>query len=174
MKWNTKTISLIAVLSALGIVLRYAVAIPVIPDVVELTPSFLIPEFAGMVMGLEGGIIVGTFVGLSGALRGGEFPLIPLLGNIALGISTGIVFFFMKEDNQIRNIITIISAGIIGGFIPTFTITLAFLPWTGNAVAAAAISASIDFLQAALWAAVGLPLRKITIEYLQLEGEAVQ
>ncbi len=159
-KWDSKRIALLAVLAALGVVLR-SISVTVIPNVVELTPGFFASEFAGMVLGLEGGIIVGTITGLVGALHGGEFPLIPLIGNIALGVSTAIVYLFMKKDSRIRDILVVVSAGIIGGFLPTFTITLMFIPITSEGIALAAFSAMLDFFQAALWAIVGLPIKRI-------------
>ncbi|MGQ4832748.1 MAG: ECF transporter S component [Candidatus Asgardarchaeia archaeon] len=159
-KWNSKRIALLAVLAALGIVLR-SISITVIPDIVQLTPGFFVSEFAGMVLGLEGGIIVGAITGIVGAMQGGEFPLIPLIGNIALGVSTAIVYLFMRKDSRVRDLMVVISAGIIGGFLPTFCITLMFIPITTEGIALAAFSAMLDFFQAALWAIVGLPIKRI-------------
>ena len=132
---NAKSIALVAVLSAIGASLRYFTAIPLIPGFVELTPSFIIPILAGTWMGMRGGISVGFLVGLSGAFRGGEFPLIPLLGNVMLGIGPGLVRDVAVHEGLDLNKLNLkfalaymFASAIIGGFAPTFMVSLMFMP----------------------------------------------
>ena len=152
-------VALAATLAAIGAALRYASAIPVVPGVVEFTPSMAIPALAGMLLGISGGVTVGFVVGLSGALR--EFPLIPIIGNIMLGLGAGTVkgFLSRKKKTGLNSsrifewflYISVIS--IVGGFLPTFVITLMFLyatPW------GAALLGSFDAINAALASAVAL------------------
>ena len=116
---GNKKLAFIAILGAFGALLRYFAAITVIPGVVELSPSFLIPQLAGMLMGSIGGSLCGVIVGVTGSVRGGEFPLIPLLGNIALGLSTGIVKDFVSDEKRkLKKPLYVISGAFIGGFIP--------------------------------------------------------
>lgn len=151
-KVNTKQIAIVAVLGALGALLRYFVAITVIPGVVELTPSFLIPQLAGMLMGSLGGSLCGVIVGVAGSVRGGEFPLIPLLGNVALGFSTGIVKDIVgKERKRMKKVLYVVSGAFIGGFLPTFVISILFAP-----VFSIVFYALIDAFQAGFWAFIGV------------------
>ncbi len=161
-KMNTAMLMVIVLLSALGVILRYFVRITIIPGVVELTPSFLIPLLAGLLAGIPGGVLSGFLVGISGMAAGGEIPVLPLLGNIALGLGTAIgVLVAGKMPKIARIIIYTILGGLIGGFIPTFLITY-FLDTPVIAVCAAA--GFIDFAQAALWAFVGTILKWTIID----------
>jgi hypothetical protein len=152
---NTLPISfwtaLLALFAAIGIVLRQ-VAIPIFPPYVTLTPGFIMPLLAGIVLGPLGGAIGGIIVGLSGALW--EPFLIPLIGNIALGLSTGIPSYFRyKMSHFLWITMSILSAIFIGGFLPTFTIeTLIY----GVPFMIAAITASFDASQAGIWSGIAL------------------
>ncbi|MFW9831873.1 MAG: hypothetical protein ACFFD8_08860 [Candidatus Thorarchaeota archaeon] len=138
--------ALLALFVALGIVFRQ-IAIPTFSPFVTLTPGFIIPLLTGIVLGPLGGILCGIFVGLSGGLW--EPVLIPLIGNIALGLSTGIPTYFRHKMRPYLWIgCCIISAIIIGGFLPTFSIEVLFF-WVVPPIAA--ISASVDALQASMW-----------------------
>jgi len=159
---KTKQLAFVAVFGALGALLRYFVAITVIPGVVELSPSFLIPQLAGMLMGSIGGSLCGIIVGVAGSVRGEEFPLIPLLGNVALGLSTGIVKDFVSDEKRkLKKLLYVISGAFIGGFIPTFAISILFAP-----AFAVVFYALIDAFQASLWAFIGV----IMLEVLEKSG----
>ena len=159
---KTKQLAFVAVFSALGALLRYFVAITVIPGVVELSPSFLIPQLAGMLMGSIGGSLCGIIVGVAGSVRGEEFPLIPLLGNIALGLSTGIVKDFVSDEKiKLKKLLYVISGAFIGGFIPTFAISILFAP-----AFAVVFYALFDAFQAGLWTFIGV----IVLEVLEKSG----
>ena len=152
-------ITLLAIFSAVGIVLRQ-VAIPTFSPYVTLTPGFVMPLLTGIVLGPLGGILCGVFVGISGALW--EPFLIPLVGNIALGISTGIPTYYRNKLQ--RNgwmIACLISAVILGGFLPTFVIEVFILvvpPYS------AALPASIDAVQAGIWVLVTIILAQGVID----------
>ena len=79
---NTVALTSLAILAAMGIVVRMFVRIPVIPGLLDLTPGFLFSELGGVIGGLPGGALVGAIVGFGGAMAGGEPPLLPMLGNI--------------------------------------------------------------------------------------------
>jgi hypothetical protein len=81
-KTNTVALTTIAMIAALGLVVRYAIQIPVIPNVVVLTPGFMFSILGGIVGGIPGGAIVGAVVGTAGALSGTEIPILPMFGNI--------------------------------------------------------------------------------------------
>jgi len=154
---KAKEIAIVAVLGALGALLRYFAAIVVIPGVVELTPSFLIPQLAGMLMGSLGGSLCGVIVGVAGAIRGGEFPLIPLLGNVALGFSTGIVKDVVSEERKKeKKVLYVVSGALIGGFLPTFIISILFV-----SIFAAVFYALIDTFQAGFWAFIGVVILEL-------------
>jgi len=148
-----RKVALAATLAATGAALRYTSAIPIVPGVVEFTPSMAIPALAGMLLGVSGGVTVGFAVGLSGALR--EFPPIPIVGNVMLGLGPGIVKEFLSRRRETRLnsskilewIFYISVISIVGGFLPTFAITLMFLystPW------GAVLLGSFDAANAAL------------------------
>jgi len=139
-------LALLVVFSALGIALRQ-VAIPTYTLFVNLTPGFIIPLLSGMLLGPLGGIFCGVFVGMSGALW--EPFLIPLVGNIALGLSTGLPSYFRhKIPYSLWLILCLIFAICIGGFFPTFAVEV-FVAQIPPSVAI--LSASIDAVQAGLW-----------------------
>ncbi len=150
---TARKVALVAVLAAIGAALRYISAIPIVPGVVEFTPSMAIPALAGMLLGVSGGVTVGFAVGLSGALR--EFPLIPIIGNVMLGLGPGIVKELLSRRRKagfnppriLEWFLYIFMISIVGGFLPTFAITLMFLystPW------GAALLGSFDAVNAAL------------------------
>jgi hypothetical protein len=153
---NTVALTTLAIIAALGIVVRYTIQIPVIPNAVVLTPGFLFSLLGGVVGGLPGGIIVGATVGASGALSGIELPLLPMFGNICLGIGSGYAVYFAKRDTVKYYVMVILGGGIIGGFIPTMTVFSSFVdPLVVNMIAA-----TIDMAQALLWAFIALVVEK--------------
>jgi hypothetical protein len=144
-------VALLAFCSALGIVLRQ-IAIPTFTPYVNLTPGFVMPLLAGMLLGPLGGVFCGVFVGMSGALW--EPFLIPLLGNIALGLSTGLPSYFrFKMPQSLWMFLCVVFAIILGGFLPTFTVEV-FVAVVLPPIAA--ITAGIDAAQAGLWASIAL------------------
>ena len=146
-------LALLTICSALGIVLRQVV-IPTYTPYVNLTPGFIMPLFAGMLLGPLGGLCCGIFVGMSGALW--EPFLIPLIGNIALGLSTGLPSYFRhKIPDALWILFCVVLAVSLGGFLPTFTIEVLIV---GLHPLFAALSASIDATQAGLWAVISLLL----------------
>lgn len=144
-------VALLAVFAALGVVLRiFSIPINVY---VTLTPGFTIPLLTGIVLGPIEGVVCGLAVGISGALF--EPALIPIVGNIALGLSTGIPTLARRRLPRLLWAgLCIVSAAIIGGFLPTFGGMIFY----GVVPVAAAASASIDAGQAAIWAVVALLL----------------
>jgi len=49
---NTVALTTIAVIAALGMVVRFVIQIPVIPGLVELTPGFLFSILGGVIGGI--------------------------------------------------------------------------------------------------------------------------
>ncbi|TFH07533.1 MAG: hypothetical protein E4H14_08300 [Candidatus Thorarchaeota archaeon] len=171
-KTNTVALTTIAMIAALGIVVRYTIQIPVIPNAVVLTPGFMFSILGGIVGGLPGGVVVGAVVGASGALTGTEIPLLPMFGNICLGIGSGYAIYFGKRDKLKYYIMVILGSGIIGGFIPTMTVFSSFV----DPIIVNLIAASIDMAQAFLWAVVALVvertiIRPIVGHYLYSENQ---
>ena len=152
-------IALLAIFSAVGIILRQ-IAIPTYSIYVTLTPGFIIPLLAGIVLGPLGGILCGVLVGISGALW--EPILIPLVGNIALGLSTGIPTYFQKNlQHKWWMVVCFVSAVIFGGFLPTFAVEVFLFivpPYF------AALTASIDAIQAGIWVLVAILLTQGVID----------
>jgi hypothetical protein len=103
-------------------------------------------------LGPLGGILTGLFVGISGALW--EPILIPLLGNMALGISTGLpTYYRFKIQRAFWIFVCILSSVFIGGFLPTFSIEILVF---GVPLVAAMLTASLDALQAGIWIFVAI------------------
>ncbi len=169
---NTVALTTLALIAALGIIVRYTIQIPVIPNAVVLTPGFMFSLLGGIVGGLPGGIIVGAIVGASGALSGTELPLLPMFGNICLGIGSGYAIYFAKRDTLRYYILVFLGGGIIGGFIPTMTVFSSLVdPLIVNFIAA-----TIDMAQAFLWACVAIMteskiIRPIVGHYLYSTGQ---
>lgn len=146
-------IALLALFTATGVIFRQ-ISIPIFPPFVSLTPGFLLPLLAGMVLGPLGGALCGLFVGVSGALW--EFPLIPLIGNIALGLSTGSPSFHRhKMPPVLWMSLCVISAMLIGGFLPTFIIEVVIIRFHP---VIAMLTASVDAFQAIIWTVVAILL----------------
>jgi hypothetical protein len=157
---NTVALTTLAMLAAMGIVVRMFVRIPVIPGLLDLTPGFLFSELGGVIGGLPGGALVGAIVGLGGAIAGGEPPILPMIGNICLGIGTGYAIHIkMDRDSLLYIVMVILGGGIIGGFIPSMTIFAAFT----ESIEITILYATIDMLQAFLWAFVALVLERAVI-----------
>ena len=153
---NTVALTTLAVIAALGIVVRYTVQIPVIPNAVVLTPGFMFSLLGGIIGGLPGGITVGAIVGASGALSGTEVPLLPMFGNICLGIGSGYAIYFTRRDTMRYYAMVLLGGGIIGGFFPTMTVFSSLVdPLVVNLVAA-----TTDMIQAFIWAVMALIVEK--------------
>ena len=149
---NTALLTTLAVVAALGAVVRIFVKIPIIPEVVELTPGFAFSLLGGVIGGVSGGALVGAIVGLAGALAGGEVPLLPMIGNICLGLGSGIAIHLAPRDTLRYTLSVVLGGGIIGGFLPTLLIFSSVIqPLAVNLVAAA-----IDMWQAMVWAVLAL------------------
>jgi hypothetical protein len=156
---NTAALTMFAIIAALGIVVRYAVQIPIIPNVVVLTPGFMFSILGGIVGGIPGGALIGGIVGLSGALSGTEVPILPMFGNICLGVGSGYAIYFANRDNLSYYVLVVLGSGFIGGFMPTMTIFYSLI----NPLIVNLIAASIDMCQAFLWAAVALIVERTLI-----------
>jgi len=156
---NTVALTTIALIAALGMIVRYAIQIPVIPDLVELTPGFMFSILGGIIGGILGGILAGGAVGIGGALSGGSFAILTLFGNLFLGIGGGYAIYFAKRDSLKYGILVILGAGIIGGFIPSMTMFYTIgLPFEVNFM-----YASIDMIQGFLWGTVAIIVEKTII-----------
>ncbi|MFW9967667.1 MAG: hypothetical protein ACFFEA_10985 [Candidatus Thorarchaeota archaeon] len=157
---NTVALTTLSMLAAMGIVVRMFVRIPVIPGLLDLTPGFLFSEFGGVIGGLPGGALVGAVVGFGGAIAGGEPPLLPMIGNICLGIGTGFAIHIKTDrDSLLYIMLVILGGGVIGGFIPSVTVFAAVT----ESIEITILYATIDMLQAFLWASVALVLEKLVI-----------
>ena len=173
-KLNTVTITTLAMIAAVGIIVRMTVRIPLIPEIVEITPAFMFSLLGGIIGGIPGGVLVGVIVGLGGAMAGGEAVLLPLIGNIALGLGTGFVLHVEQNRDSVKfAMLTVIGGGFIGGFFATLGIMVFFL---GVDFLAAIIPATIDLYQALAWSAVALMvesfiIRPIIGNYLYLSDD---
>lgn len=158
---NTAKLTTLAILAAIGIAARLFARIPVIPGLLELTPGFMFSELGGIIGGLGGGLLVGAIVGIGGAVAGGEPFLLPMIGNVFLGIGTGLPLHATsnRDSNQYR-IMVILGGAFIGGFLPSVTIFAFFTETWGAAI----IVALIDCFQAGLWASVALFVERIIRE----------
>ncbi|MHA1769085.1 MAG: hypothetical protein ACTSV3_04460 [Candidatus Thorarchaeota archaeon] len=154
---NTVLLVTLAIVAALGIVVRFWIQITVIPNVVVLTPGFMFSLLGGILGGAPGGVLVGAVVGLSGALTGTEIPILPMIGNICLGLGSGYAIYISKRDTIKYYVLVILGGGIIGGFIPTMTIFSSL----EDSLAVNLAVASIDMIQGFLWAAAALVVEKL-------------
>lgn len=166
---NTVKVSLIAVLSAVGIALR-TVAVPVAYSV-QLTPGMVAPILSGILLGLWPGLTTGLVIGVYAAIFSGEFWLIPLIGNLCLGLGPGLVTAIMhkEEKTKFKIGLYLLSSAIIGGFIPTFGVMSLIIP---GAVTIAFISGAIDLTNALIasiiavliWSMIRGKIREIEID----------
>jgi hypothetical protein len=153
-KFNTVTIATLAMIAAVGIIVRMTIRIPIIPEVVEITPAFMFSLLGGIIGGIPGGLFVGLIVGIGGAMAGGEAILLPLLGNLALGVGTGFVIHITKNRDSLKYaLLTVLGGGLIGGFLATLGIMVFLL---GIEFVLSIIPAIIDMYQALAWSAVAL------------------
>jgi hypothetical protein len=160
---NTVALTTLAMIAALGIVVRVFVHIPLIFGVVDLTPGFLFSLLGGVIGGLPGGILVGAITGLGGAMALTEPPLLPMIGNICLGIGAGYALHLVRDrDNLKYYLMVIIGAPIIGGFIPTFVISLLYFD-PMSIIMAAAIA---DTVQTLIWVFPALLIERAIIRPL--------
>ena len=163
MRKNTVALTTLAMIAALGIVVRVFVHIPLIFGVVDLTPGFLFSLLGGVIGGVPGGILVGAITGLGGAMALTEPPLLPMIGNICLGIGAGYALHLVRNrDNLKYYILVIIGAPIIGGFIPTFVISLLYFDPIGIILAAAVA----DTIQTLIWVFPAVLIEKYIIRPL--------
>jgi hypothetical protein len=157
---NTVALTTLALLAAIGIIVRVFVHIPVIFGVVELTPGFLFSLLGGVIGGLPGGVVVGAITGIGGAMALAEPPLLPLIGNICLGIGSGYaIHLVMNRDNLKYYLLVIIGAPIIGGFIPTFMISALY----GFPIELIVVSAITDMIQTLIWVIPAILIEKLII-----------
>jgi hypothetical protein len=160
---NTVALTTLAMIAALGIVVRVFVHIPLIFGVVDLTPGFLFSLLGGVIGGLPGGILVGVITGLGGAMAMTEPPLLPMIGNISLGVGAGYALHLVKNRDNLRYyLLVIIGAPIIGGFIPTFVLSLLYFDPLGIVLAAAIA----DTIQTLIWVFPALLIEKYIIRPL--------
>jgi hypothetical protein len=158
---NTVLLTTLAIIAAIGIVARMFVRIPVIPGFFELTPGFLFSLLGGVIGGIPGGTLVGAIVGIGGALAGGEFFLMPMIGNIFLGVGTGIAIHVVRDRNSWKyGIIAILGGGIIGGFIPSMTVFAAVT----DSIELTFIVAIADMIQALIWGVVAIIVDRLIIQ----------
>ena len=122
---------------------------------VQLTPGMIAPILSGMLLGFVPGAATGAIIGIYAAVISGEFWVIPFLGNICLGISSGLITSFLSKSvsTPVKSILYLISAAVIGGFLPTFITIIIFLPDT---LFIAALSGMFDFINALLAAVIAL------------------
>ena len=155
---NTVAISTLAMIAALGVVVRLTIRFPIIPDLVEITPAFTFSLLGGVIGGIPGGIFVGSIVGLSGAMGGGEFPLIPLVGNILLGVGTGYAIHLNPDrDSKQYSIMAILGGGIIGGFVSDMIIMLGIM---GDILEIALMVSIADMIMAFVWVVVAILIER--------------
>ncbi|MHA2025819.1 MAG: hypothetical protein ACW98U_07940 [Candidatus Thorarchaeota archaeon] len=157
---NTVALTTLALIAAIGIIVRVFVRIPLIFGVVELTPGFLFSLLGGVIGGLPGGILVGAITGLGGAMALAEPPLLPFIGNICLGIGSGYAIHLVLNRDTLRYYgLVIIGAPIIGGFIPTFLISALY----GLTIELIVVSAITDMIQTLIWVIPALLIEKLVI-----------
>ncbi|MFW9799370.1 MAG: hypothetical protein ACFFD9_02965 [Candidatus Thorarchaeota archaeon] len=157
---NSVALTTLAMLAALGVVVRMFVRIPVVPGLLDLTPGFLFSELGGVIGGLPGGALVGAIVGLGGAIAGGEPPLLPMIGNICLGVGTGYAIHLRSDRDSITYVVMVLfGGGIIGGFLPSMTIFAAVT----ESIEVTFLYATIDMMQAFLWAFIALLVEKMLV-----------
>lgn len=173
---NTIALSTLAIIAAIGIVVRIFVRIPLIFGVVELTPGFLFSLLGGIIGGVPGGILVGAITGIGGAMALAEPPLLPFIGNICLGIGTGYAIHLVKSRDSLKYyLLAIIGAPIIGGFIPTFLISALY----GLAIELIIVSAITDAIQTLIWVIPAILIEKLIIRpiighYIYRETEQLE
>ena len=118
------------------------------------------PLLTGLALGPVGGFACGLVVGIVGALS--EPALVPLLGNIALGLSTGIPSLVRKRlPYPVWASLCVASGSFFGGFLPTYSVEV--LAYLVPPVAALA-DGLIDGLQAILWATLAVLLDKTVVQ----------
>ena len=173
---NTVALTTLALIAAIGIIVRVFVRIPLIFGVVELTPGFLFSLIGGVIGGLPGGILVGAITGLGGAMALAEPPLLPFIGNICLGIGSGYAIHLVVNRDTLRYyLLVIIGAPIIGGFIPTFLISALY----GLTIELIVVAAIMDTIQTLIWVIPALLIEKLVIRpiighYLYSDSELLE
>ncbi|NHI83746.1 MAG: hypothetical protein EAX81_05545 [Candidatus Thorarchaeota archaeon] len=157
---NTVTITTLAMIAAVGIVVRSTLWFMLVPDVAELTPAFTFSLLGGVVGGVPGGIFVGFIVGLGGIISGTTYPLVPFIGNMALGVGTGYAVHMTRERDSMKyTAMAILGGGIIGGFLADLVILSIFLLPTELIL----LGAVVDMVQAFGWAALALAIERTIV-----------
>jgi hypothetical protein len=157
---NTVALTTLALIAALGIIVRFFIRFPIVIGVVELTPGFLFSLLGGVIGGLPGGVLVGAITGFGGAIALAEPPLLPFIGNICLGIGSGYaIHLVMNRDTLKYYLLVIIGAPIIGGFIPTYVISALY----GLAMELIVASAIADTIQTLIWVIPAILIEKLII-----------
>lgn len=160
---NTVALTTLALIAALGIIVRVFIHIPLIFGVVDLTPGFLFSLLGGVIGGIPGGLLVGSITGLGGAIALTEPPLLPMIGNICLGIGAGYGLHLARNrDSFMYYLMVIIGAPIIGGFIPTALISLLYFDPLGIVI----VAAIADTIQTLIWVFPALLIEKYIIRPL--------
>ena len=173
---NTVALTTLALIAALGIIVRFFLRFPIVIGVVELTPGFLFSLLGGVIGGLPGGILVGAITGLGGAIALAEPPLLPFIGNIFLGIGSGFAIHLVKSRDSMKYyLLVIIGAPIIGGFIPTFVISVLY----GVVFDLVLISAISDTIQTLIWVIPAIIIERAIVRpiighYLYPEQEQLE
>ena len=159
-RMNTVTITTLAMIAAVGIVIRSTLWFMLIPDVAELTPAFTFSLLGGIVGGLPGGLFVGFVVGLGGVISGTTNPLVPFIGNMALGVGTGYAVHMTGERDSKKFIaMGILGGGVIGGFLADLVILSIFL----LPIELILLGAVVDMVQAFCWAMLAIILERTVI-----------
>ena len=173
---NTVALTTLALIAALGIIVRFFLRFPIVIGVVELTPGFLFSLLGGVIGGLPGGILVGAITGLGGAIALAEPPLLPFIGNIFLGIGSGFaIHLVISRDSLKYYLLVIIGAPVIGGFIPTFVISALY----GVVIDLVLISAISDTIQTLIWVIPAIIIERVVVRpiighYLYPEHEHLE
>ena len=157
---NTVALTTLAMIAAVGIVVRSTIWFMLIPDVAELTPAFTFSLLGGVIGGVPGGLFVGFIVGLGGIISGTTYPLVPFLGNMLLGVGTGYAVHITGERDSLKyRIMAVLGGGIIGGFIADLFILPLFL----TTIELILLGAIVDMTQAFIWAMLALVLERTVI-----------
>ncbi len=157
---NTVALTTLAMIAAVGIIVRSTIWFMLIPDVAELTPAFTFSLLGGIIGGIPGGLFVGFVVGLGGMLSGTTYPLVPFLGNMLLGLGTGYAVHITKERDSIKyQLMAVLGGGIIGGFIADLFILPLFL----SSFEVILLGAAVDMIQAFGWGILALILERTVI-----------
>jgi hypothetical protein len=157
---NTVALTTLAMMAAVGIVVRSTIWFMLIPDVAELTPAFTFSLLGGIIGGIPGGLFVGFIVGLGGIISGTTYPLVPFLGNMLLGVGAGYAVHITRERDSLKySVMTVLGGGIIGGFIADLFILPLFL----TTIELILLGAIVDMTQAFIWTILALAIERTIV-----------